>query len=61
MRIFLTRLILQLYRHLSYLRRQWFKQILHKLLCLVLEEHMEIFEYIGTGEVALDTDSHDVL
>ena len=61
MRIFLTRLILKLYRHLSYLRRQWFEQILHKLLCLVLEEHVEIFEYIGTGEVALDTDCHDVL
>ena len=61
MRIFLTRLILQLYRHLSYLRRQWFEQIFHKLLCLVLEEHMEIFKYIGTGKVALDTDSHDVL
>ena len=46
---------------MSYLGRQWFEQILHKLLCLVLEEHMEIFEYISPGEVALDTDSHDVL
>ena len=59
--IFLTRLILQLYRHLSYLRRQRLEQIFHKLLCLVLEEHMEIFEYIGPGEVALYTDGHDVL
>ena len=57
----LTLLFLQLLCHLRYLRSKGVKEVFDKLLGLVLEKDMEVFEHDRTSGVTFDANCHNVL
>lgn len=56
----LTLLFLQLLRHLRYLRSKGVKEVFYKLLGLVLEKHVEVFENDRPSRITFDANCHNV-